>query len=106
MISAKSIDTNRSRDVEGPELIRPKDEDLKMSDNYMGDHTGMLSKHPLSSLTEGHIEKPLQALGAQEVVVKHPMGEASAKQSGVRQSLPKGLGRSVAGKLEEKAKKY
>ena len=83
MISPKARDMNRSRDVKGPELKRPYDQETTMKDKAMsgmGDTapTGTLSKHPLSELHQGEEEAPLLALGKQEYKVSSPMGKEMA----------------------------
>lgn len=114
MISPIEKDMNRSRDVAGPELKRPFEGEYKMKD--MGIHgsnpTGTISKHPLSELHHGDQESPLKALGMQAVVESHPMGRDMAshvpvvsKGSSLRENYPKGMGRSIAKKMQYAEKK-
>jgi hypothetical protein len=81
MITPKDRDMNRSRDVKGPELKRPFDQETTMKDKSMGGGlfhddapTGTLSKHPLSELHHGDHETPLTATGEQLLVDPSPMG--------------------------------
>lgn len=77
----------------------------------------VLEKHNLADLHHGDHEGPLSALGLQKVVESHPMGsdspdhkpnlnkgalkeQARSGGHGMRESMPKGMGRSVAKKME------
>jgi hypothetical protein len=111
MIKPKDRDLNRSRDVEGPKLLRSKSgETNKMGEekNVFGQHpTGTLSKHSLSELHDGEQEKPLVVTGGQKVVESSPMGQDSSESTPVTRKgkapreemgsrAPKGGGRSIA----------
>lgn len=69
-------DNNRSKDVPGPLLKRPYDTELPMKEESKEGNLS-ISSMPLSSLHEGNVEKPLAALGSQEVKVSMPMGSDS-----------------------------
>lgn len=116
MITPKNIDMNRSRDVKGPELKRPQGDDPMMKEGLFHDShpTGTLNKEPLQGLHDGQHNGPLSALGEQKVVVSHPMGSDSPDHKpqiakgggkGMRESMPKGMGRSVAKEMEYAEKK-
>lgn len=121
MITPKNIDMNRSRDVKGPELKRPQGDDPMMKEGLFHDShpTGTLNKEPLQDLHDGQHKGPLSALGEQKVVVSHPMGSDSPdhqpkiakggglhdQSKGMRESMPKGMGRSVAKEMEYAEKK-
>lgn len=120
MISPKDRDMNRSRDVKGPELKRPYDQEMKpMKEMKDSSPTGTLSKHGLSELHDGDHHAPLTALGKQEVVQSSPMGrdmgdhKPSLSKGGLKDAahagggsrMAKGSGRSIAKELEYKAKK-
>ena len=78
MITPKTRDMNRSRDVEGPKLKRPYDQETTMKDNMKDSApTGTIEKCPLADLHQGDHEVPLTALGMQKVVVSATMGEDS-----------------------------
>lgn len=116
MIKPKARDMNRSRDVAGPELKRPYDKETAPMGNA-DDSKGTLQKFSLSDLHQGDHRSPLSALGGQSVVESSPMGSDApdhkpvlakgglkdqSKGGGMRE--PKGLGRSVAKKMEYAAK--
>jgi hypothetical protein len=101
MIKASDKDTNRSGDIKGPELKRGDEKMPKVSGS--GYDTQVLSKHSLDDLHQGDVHTPLTALGQQKVREGHPMGRAGASTAGgkgMRQSMPKGMGRSIAKKME------
>lgn len=82
MIKPKDRDMNRSKDVEGPKLLRSYDQEVTMKDKMMSSDlyhddapTGSIEKYSLSDLHQGDHEAPLTALGMEEVVVSAPMGE-------------------------------
>jgi hypothetical protein len=83
MIKPSMRNTNISKDVPGPKLLRSYDQenDMKEMKDGMGgdlfhdDHpTNTISKHPLSELHYGDHESPLSASGLQGVVETSPMG--------------------------------